>query len=178
MIKIALSFLGGFVVGILIIWGWNAYTNKTYVKDIKPTTTIPENMVATTTKDSKDTTTGNSSSITKVETKNIVPVANITVANQPSGNTVKVADVTLKKDGWIVVHEERNGLIANALGAVRKNAGKYKNITVPLLRNTVKNERYWIVLYSDNGDHQFNLKNDLPVKNADGRTIMNSFNTK
>jgi len=178
MIKIALSFLGGFIVGILIIWGWNAYTNKNYVKDITPTTTSPENMVATTTKDSKDTTTENGSSITKIKTKNIVPFANITVTNQPSGSTVKVASVTLKKDGWVVVHEEKDGLIANALGAVRKNAGEYKNITIPLLRNTVKNKQYWIVLYSDNGNRQFNLKEDLPVKNTDGKIIMNSFNTK
>jgi len=181
MTKTVLSLLGGFIVGILIIWGWNTYSERTSARDISATTTTPTNLIADTgdTSDSELDTTAieETSTIINTDVVTAVESSHIGVRDQAFGSMVNVASVTLETDGWIVVHEEQNGFIANALGAKRRDAGQHSNLMIPLLRDTVENSRYWIVLYTDDGDRQFNLQTDFPLRDSEETPITSSFKT-
>ncbi len=99
----------------------------------------------------------------------------IKVSDQKASKKVEVANVKAEQPVWIVIHMEKDGKIWNALGARRKEAGEYTGVVVPLLAPTTKGAKYWAVLYADNGDKEFSLDKDFPLKNADGEFIMVDF---
>lgn len=100
----------------------------------------------------------------------------LAIQDQPAGSTVTVASASLAQNGWIVVHEEiLDGVIGNALGATRKDAGMYTNVTVELLRPTEAGRRYWATIYTDNGDKIFSLRDDTPVVGASQELLLAAF---
>ncbi len=99
----------------------------------------------------------------------------IKVSDQKAGKEVNVAYANAEFPFWLVVHAEKDGKIWNALGARRKEAGEHTGVVVPLLASTKSGSRYWVVLYKDNGDKNFDLKTDFPVKKTDGSFIMVDF---
>lgn len=171
MTKTILSFIGGFAIGFILIWGWNAYQDRPL--DVEGQSSTPEGVeLSDESNEAPDTTT----SVINDEASEIPEATtSITVADQAAGAQVTVARVTLPVDGWIVVHEEINGVIGNALGAARRDAGSATNITIPLLRDTNTGMRYWIVLYSDDGDRQFGLDTDFPIRDDAESAITRSF---
>jgi len=173
MTKTIGSLLGGFIVGILIIWAWNVYSNRTPALDVPAETTVPSDVAVL-----ENGANLNTEAVINESIETVPELSTIDIRDQLSGNVVNIAAVTLELDGWIVVHEERDGVLANALGAARRDAGTHENITIPLLRNTEAEGTYWIVLYSDNGDRQFNLTDDFPLRNNDGNPFTRSFNTQ
>tara|TARA_B100000745_G_scaffold272541_1_gene200474 strand:+ start:2958 stop:3452 length:495 start_codon:yes stop_codon:yes gene_type:complete len=156
--KTILSFIGGFITGAIIIWAAIVYDTNRPKAELESITTTPTDMQTA-----------------ESETGGVVESQDITVRNQLSGDLVTVSSVTLANNGWIVIHEETDGLIGNALGAVRKDAGTYTDVTIPLLRATAEGLRYWVVLYSDDNDRLFNIKNDFPLKDTTGNVITKSF---
>jgi len=68
--------------------------------------------------------------------------------------------------------------MANALGAVRRDSGVSADVLVRLLRATVSGGTYAVVLYNDNGDRQFNLSQDFPLKDAEGKYVMSTFSAE
>jgi len=169
MTKIALTFIGGFLIGFVLLWGWNSYSNKTNL-NVEPQTTAPTEMEA------QETTLAET--VTNENIEGAVESTSIDVRDQLAGNFATVAATTLSVDGWIVVHEESEGHITNALGAIRRDAGTYQDVEVPLLRATTAGTRYWVVLYSDDGDRQFSLATDFPLRTSEGSPITSSFQTQ
>ena len=167
MTKTIFSFIGGFIVGFLLIWGWNAYIDKS-TRNIEPQTTTPEISTEESQMPSEDSLTNES--VTEAEESE-----SVSVSDQAAGDMVIGVDATLETDGWIVVHEEQDGRIGNALGAVRRDVGTHENVSIPLLRGTTIGSRYWIVLYSDDGDRQFNLETDFALRDTQGDPIISSF---
>ena len=51
-------------------------------------------------------------------------------------------------------------------GARRLDAGVHENVYVKLLRNTDGDKLYYIILYSDDGDGEFDIKKDSPFLTA------------
>ena len=87
----------------------------------------------------------------------------MTVADQPAGSVVKIASLTLSQLGWVAIRDSKGWV----LGAGRFEAGTSSNVEVVLLRNTVAGEKYQVLLYSDDGDKQYDLHKDSLVMNAD-----------
>ncbi len=99
----------------------------------------------------------------------------ITVSSQPAGRAVVVSQVVLPQKGWVVVHESNGGELSNALGAARRDAGQYNGVVVELLRNTEPDKNYFVVLYADNGNNTFELKEDVPFSDESGAVLKRSF---
>lgn len=99
----------------------------------------------------------------------------LALTNQPAGDVVMVARVELPQDGWLVVHEVVDGHVANALGAARKDAGTYEDIPIELLRKTDSGGSYVVILYVDDHDKEFDLKNDIPIVDPTGNPVMQQF---
>jgi hypothetical protein len=100
----------------------------------------------------------------------------IAVSNQPAGSAVAVSFVTLAQDGWVVIHEDREGKPGNILGAKRFPAGEYpEGGAVSLLRGTEKDGIYYAMLHYGDGDREFDFTKDLPITDEDGNVILMKF---
>lgn len=173
MTKTIVNFIGGFLIGLVVVWLWQTYAAQS-PRDVESQNSAPNGLVA---EDSTENISGEDA-IANESVETTPESTRISVNDQPAGERVTVASVTLERDGWVVVHEENNGFIGNALGAARLDAGTHANIFIPTLRTTLANGRYWIVLYSDNGDRQFNLRDDFPLRDSNNNPVTASFQTQ
>lgn len=154
------------IVGILI--GLGAY----YLWDNKETIKLKKNSAPATENaaDNAEIRKGDGG-VSFIESAN-----SIVAPNQPAGYRIILSTVTMANDGWVVIHEDANGVPGNVLGAQRFSAGAYKDGTVELLRNTVEGDTYYAMIHTDDGDKMFDLVKDTPVKNSHDTPIMTAFN--
>lgn len=82
----------------------------------------------------------------------------VSVLDQPAGDSVRVASVTLAKAGWVAVRDS-----LRIYGAAWLSAGTHADVSVPLLRNTESGSTYSVVLYADDGDKAFNFHVDALI---------------
>lgn len=95
----------------------------------------------------------------------------VTVKDQVAGNTVTVANVKLSKPTWVAI-KGTNGWV---LGAAWVNETS-DNISVSLVRPTVKGETYQAVLYVDDGDKKFSLHAaDTLITDVEGAPVASTF---
>lgn len=146
--------IGAFLVGLIV--GLGAY----YVWDNRSGTMSRQESEGNVATDTVDITAAKNS---------------VTVSDQLAGFTANIDTVTLAQDGWIVVQEDVDGEPLYLLGASRRSAGTHDNVSVELLRNTEEGNLYYAVIYTDDGDRQFDNKKDFPVTNKDGNPIMGAF---
>jgi len=118
MQKFILIFLGGLIVGGLIVWG---------IFEAKGIHSTPSpDMVATSTLETNDS---------------------VTVMNQAAGDTVQVTDVSLTNSAWIVVYDNNAGAPGNTLGAIIAIPSEGE-VSVPLLRPTISGHTYFVGIAS------------------------------
>lgn len=161
------TFIAGFMVGTIALYAWGQIFNKdtdadTILAGKGNTKTVTESNVMIQDKKVDDT---------QMQDDMII------VTNQPAGSSVTVKSANLeagKGGGWVVVHEVNDGVIANALGAVRRDSGTHADIEVKLLRETLPGGTYAVVLYSDNNDRVFSISTDTPLKNGEDY-VMSTF---
>jgi len=99
----------------------------------------------------------------------------IAVSDQAPGSKVTISLVTLIKDGWVVIHADRDGKPGNILGAQRFNAGENQKGEVELLKPTEEGKVYYAMLHADDGDKMFDHTKDTPVADPQGNVIMMRF---
>lgn len=84
----------------------------------------------------------------------------VAVHDQAAGSSVLVDSVEVPTPGvWVAVAELKSGELGNILGAARVTAPA-SQVLVNLLRPTVPQMTYAVVLYRDNGDGSFDPKSD------------------
>lgn len=99
---------------------------------------------------------------------------NVTVVDQPAGNTVTIAEANIKKPSWIAVRDTRGWYPGAKLIAASD-----KNITIPLLRNTEAGKTYEVVIFLDNGDKKFSIHGgDMLVTSTQGAPVSSTFTAK
>lgn len=100
----------------------------------------------------------------------------IALDDQARGGSVIVAKVTSENEGWVVVHDEREGKPGIIIAARRVNAGTSENVVVDLLGyQTVESKAYFAMLHSDDGDRAFDYTKDLPIRDSLDNTIIMKF---
>lgn len=141
-----------------------------------PGSNVPEMIVNTNSNTSNNSAiesplTGGSAGPNKGTLTDIAPIKSaILVSNQPAGGMVKIDNVALTFDGWVVVQEEVNGAAGWILGAQRFDKGTYAGGQVELLRPSKAGLTYRVTLYMDNGDKVFDHKVDTPA--MDGGSVV------
>jgi len=98
----------------------------------------------------------------------------VVVDDQAAGNQVVVKSATLSVNGWVTIHESRDGVPGNVLGAQFVLVGTSKDLLIDLLRPTVSG-LYFAMLHRDDGDHLFDLSVDTPLTDQADRSIMMRF---
>ena len=171
----------GFVIGLLVSSATGTSETEPTVQDA--TTTQEETMSdATTTSTgtvqgvSTTNDTDNEATLRATGTNNQDGSYAVSVTDQPSGDTVTVRSASLKNAGWIAVREMRDGGMGNVLGAQWEPAGTHEDIEVTLLRGTETGETYFVTLYTDDGDKEFQHYRDTLVE-VNGETVYSQFTT-
>lgn len=122
---------------------------------------------------------------TYVKTDGSNPVSAITSSggnaiitnNQPAGYSVVIQSVSFENPGWVAVHEERDGVAGNTLGAGWFPTGTSSGV-IELLRGTISGGTYYAVLHSDNGDKLYDYTTDKPLTDANWSVLMMKFIAK
>jgi hypothetical protein len=57
------------------------------------------------------------------------------------------------------------------------DGGAHTDVSVELLRATEPGGSYAVILYTDNGNKEFEIRGDLPVIDTVGNPVMQSFRT-
>ena len=114
-----------------------------------------------------------------IETPNNTTPSNssVEVEDQLAGDRVRLGDVSLENEAWVVVHESIDGVPTNALGAQRLDAGVHTGKYVDLLRSTETDKTYFVILYGENGDGEFSRELDKPLTGTDNTLISETFKT-
>jgi len=90
----------------------------------------------------------------------------VSVDDQPAGDSVRVVEAKLSRVSWVAVSDDMR-----IYGAARvtppQGGGTVNDITVPLLRNTESGKTYSVVVYADDGDGAFDFKKDALVSGLD-----------
>lgn len=93
----------------------------------------------------------------------------VAVGIHTPAKTVVVDKVTLKKSGFVVIHEDTKGQAGGILGASGLlQEGTHENIVIELTRKTVEGESFIAMIHTDNGDGKFDPTVDEPAKDESG----------
>lgn len=116
----------------------------------------------------------NEPNVTGTTTNTTNSANRIMVADQAPGNIVYVSTVQLAAPGFVVIHKDNNGTPGDVIGSKYFEKGIYPG-QITLTSSTLDGGMYYAVLHSDDGDKKFDVKKDLPIKDAAGSIIMDLF---
>lgn len=172
--RITNSTVVALIIGLILGFAGGAYWYKSKMAKIegavvKETSDTTEKEAMTT---KPEVTTPTSPVVSTVVDTNIV-----TAPNQKAGSTVLVDRVVSETEIWVAVREDNGGLMGNILGAKKVAAGTSEDVVIELLRPTVANAKYYVVLFRDNGDGMFDNKTDAIIE-SDGRIVVSTFKTQ
>lgn len=164
--KTVVAFVAGLIIGGLFVWVFSSAPSAEREEERMASNEQGEHAM-------EDEIGESSSPVAPV----VVEGGSIVVPDQPAGVNVTLGEVEYPTaGGWVVVHEDRDGELGNALGAARFRASEgLVPTSVRLLRTTVAGMTYHVLLYSENGDKEFSLDSDLPLSTADGTPVETSF---
>jgi len=99
----------------------------------------------------------------------------IMVSAQPAGNSVTIDSVTIDSDGWLVIHEIKDGkpVVPASIGYVAVKAGTTTNVVVKLDKDVAAGTKVLTMLHVDEGaanSYEFPGP-DGPVK-VDGKPVV------
>lgn len=98
---------------------------------------------------------------------------------QQPGLKVLVSSIKVSVPTWVVVYETKNGVRANALGAVLLfPTSPNTPFSVSLLRATAPNQTYFVGRSVDDGDKIFSMQSDRPVIDTSGKPVYMTFKTQ
>ncbi len=98
----------------------------------------------------------------------------VVMGDQYPGNVVYLNSAQFENPGWVVVQANNAGTPGKILGQTYFVAGISPG-KVNLSESMIDGGTYYAVMYSDNGDKKFDIKTDMPLKDANGAVIMKVF---
>lgn len=166
--KTVIAFIAGLLIGGLLVWIFAEPAADTAdTPDDSDTGAVEEMLDDTedtdeTADEEADTTDENTDDEDTMETGE----GSVSVSDQPAGSTVTIESAVFPTDeGWIGVRDYRNDQMGSILGVARysRSQGLIPE-SIRLLRATTAGEEYAIVFYTESGDREFNLAEDVQVE--------------
>jgi len=158
--KTIVSFVVGLLIGGLLVWAFSGPSASAPEIEKEADQTAEVDVMTDKEADAEEV----NETSTPVAT---LPVGdgNVTIADQSAGNQIKLTSVTYPiSEGWIGVRDYQSERLGSVLGVARfsESQGLVPN-EINLQRNTTAGREYAVVLYTDNGDREFNLANDVQI---------------
>lgn len=119
-----------------------------------------------------------SSPLTTATAPSVPESGAVSVAPQPSGESVTITSITVPSSGvWVAVRETNGIDLGNVLGAARV-IGPHNSVTVSLLRPTEPGRSYAVQLYRDDNNDVFDPAiNSVYVDFDTGARVVSYFTT-
>lgn len=163
--KTIVSFIVGLLIGGMLVWAFSGSNTKT------PTMTESEEREAALEVEveevESESTSTDEDATTTTEATATLPVGDgsVTVIDQPASRTISLSAATFPiNEGWIGVRDYQNDELGFILGAVRfSQVDGLVPTEITLLRSTITGNRYAVVIFTENGDNEFNLANDVQL---------------
>ncbi len=160
--KTIVSFIVGLLIGGLLVWAFSGPEVSAPNKD-KDSSKADETMET----ESEEEVETEEEATEEVVVTPVLEVGEgkVDVANQAAGTSVALNAATYPvSEGWIGVRDYTDGRLGGLLGVVRfsESQGLVPS-AVALQRATVAGKEYAVVVYTESGDRQFNLANDVQI---------------
>ncbi len=141
--KTLVAFVVGLLIGGMLVWAFGGSSDSAKKDDKKM-----EEVTASTTTETTDST---------LPAAIEVGEANINVADQTAGNSVKIDAATYPvEEGWIAIRDYQDDKEGMVLGAMRFSKRDGLNpMDIELTRPTVAGQKYAISLYEETGDNDW-----------------------
>lgn len=102
-------------------------------------------------------------------------VNRVVVTDQFPGNIVYVSSVQFANPGFVVIKKDANGLPGDVIGSQYFDKGINPG-KVTLKSATLDGSSYYATMYADtDGNKVFDIKKDMPLKDASGKDIVKPF---
>lgn len=161
--KTIVSFIVGLLIGGLLVW---AFSGPAVDAPNKSDENQEEEEVMDEENEDEATETEEETAEVVAETPVLsVGEGEVEVTNQAAGTSVALSSATYPvSEGWIGVRDYSNGQLGGLLGVVRfsESQGLVPSAVV-LQRPTVAGKEYAVVVYTESGDRQFSLANDVQL---------------
>ncbi len=163
--KTVVAFVVGLLIGGLLVWAFSAPDEQPRDNDREDERTEE---AADDNNDDDEATTENETTPTGTTTPAptlSVGEGNVALADTAAGTRVALGDVTYPvEEGWIGVRNYQDGRLGYLLGVVRfsEEQGLVPDEIV-LQTPTRAGAQYAVVMYTDDGDRQFNLAADTQI---------------
>lgn len=165
--KTVVAFVAGLLIGGLLVWVFSDTPEAAAPAVENGDAEVSEEVEA------GETSTESEGQSGEVETPTVetpAPVmevgeGSIDVNNQPAGDSVTLDRATFPtSNGWVAVRSYPNGQLGSILGAARysEEQGLIPE-AVPLLAPTSAGRTYAVVFFTEDGDREFNLANDVQI---------------
>lgn len=164
--KTVVAFVAGLLIGGLLVWVFSdkpATDLEVTMGDDTSTTEVTTDKANGEDKETVNEVTNDKggSSVSTLE----IGDGELEVADQAAGNSVTLDSATFPTaEGWVAVRSYPNGQLGSILGAARysQEQGLVPE-AVPLLAPTTAGRTYAVVFFSEDGDREFNLANDVQI---------------
>lgn len=159
--KTIVAFVVGLLIGGMLVWAFSGSPSEA-PKDTNKDT--EETSTETTNEDSSKT--DETSAVSETEAPKLsVGDGKIVVKDQPASAAIVLDSATYPVgEGWVGVREFNNEQLGYILGVVRfsESQGLVPS-EITLQRSTTAGRQYAVVVYTENGDFDFNLANDVQI---------------
>lgn len=172
--KTVVAFVAGLLIGGLLVWVFSG-TADAPAPETGDQEEVADEMTDSENGDGSDDSADNNSSDTNNTSDNTdtttpaptmeVGDGSVSVSNQPASQSVELESVTFPTDeGWVGVRSYSNDQLGSLLGVVRysKEQGLVPD-AIQLQVSTTPGRSYAIVFYTDNGDREFSLADDVQI---------------
>jgi hypothetical protein len=164
--KTLVAFVVGLLIGGLLVWAFNGPSADA------PANSDDESSVEQNSNEQEEENEEEPSEGAGNDDSESAPVlqvgdGKINVDDQPAGRTVQLESAVYPvSEGWVGVRDYNNDQLGMILGVVRFSESQGLVPTeIVLQRPTTAGNRYAIVVYTENGDFQFSLANDVQIDN-------------
>ena len=155
--KTIVAFVVGLLIGGMLVWAFSGpedNTEKAVVDD-------------TTAEESADGTDAMEAMEADEAPRLSVGAGNIVVSDQPATNSIEMDSATYPvSEGWVGVRDYQDGQLGRILGVMRfsESQGLIPE-SIELLTPTVAGREYAVVVFTEDGDFDFNLAADVQIDN-------------
>lgn len=100
----------------------------------------------------------------------------ILVLDQKPGNSVHINQVIIEKNGYLSIHEDKNGGFGDIIGtSTLLPEGSSQNFDIILNKTMSNGQKFYAMLHADDGDGVFDPAKDLPLKDEQGNIMHGIF---
>lgn len=164
--KTIVAFVVGLLIGGMLVWAFSGPTADapaTQSEDESATETSETNndSTGTTVTDTSETNESSDEVIPTLQVGN----GEVTVQDQKAASSVQLESATYPiSEGWIGIREYNNDQLGYILGVVRfSEAQGLVPSEIVLQRATTPGNRYAVVIFTEDGDLNFSLANDVQI---------------